>query len=180
MSVPRYTVTRRFAATPEVVLTAIRDSITAGSEGKLPVPRLKGTRGVGGKVRGERFTVWTDRIREGDTTDLAGTVISTNDGGSEVRASVMDSRNAPTHVLVLLVIAVILVLIGEGDVAWMAAGFAALAAINSFRSAKGAINHDEAAFLLAWLNAVLDPLDAWRPSHPARTDADQATTATSS
>jgi hypothetical protein len=48
---------------------------------------------------------------------------------------------------------------GNGGGAWMLAGFAAWAAIiTSFRQATGLINHGEAAFLLAWLNAVLDPL----------------------
>jgi hypothetical protein len=180
MSDPRYTVTRRFAATPEVVLAAIRDAVTAGRRGTLPVRRLKGTRGVGGKVRGERFTVWPDRIWEGDTIELAGMVIPTDAGGSEVRASVLDDRNAPTQVLVLLVSTVVLVLTGNVEIAWFGVCFTALAAINAFRSAKGAINHDEAAFLQAWLNAVLDPLAASPPSDPARVDADPAATAASS
>jgi hypothetical protein len=83
-------------------------------------------------------------------------------------------------VAVLLIIAVILALAGEGDIAWVAAGFAALAAIHAFRSAKGAIDHDEAVFLQAWLSAVLDPLDASPTADPARVDGDPAATAASS
>lgn len=179
MSDPRYTIARRTPATPDTVLGAIRDAVTAGRRGALPVARLKGTRGVGGKVRGERFTVWPDRIWEGDRTELAGMVLPTDDGGSDVRASVLEDRNAPTRTLVLLVSTVILALTGNAELAWVGACFTALAAITSFRSADGIRNHGEAAFLVEWLNAVLDRLDA-PPVAPAEGEADPVPSASAS
>ena len=157
---PQYRLARRIPAPPDAVLAAIRNAIAGTRRRDIPPHLQKGVSGVRGKVRGPRFTVGLEQAGEsGDATDLVGMVVAADDGGSDVRASVMDSRGAPVHALVLLAVAAILVLTGSSGVAWMLAGFAALVAtVATIRNAKGLINDDEAAFLLAWLNGVLDPL----------------------
>lgn len=90
-----------------------------------------------------------------------------------MRASVLDSRSAPVEALVLLGVAGVLALTGNGGVAWMVAGLAALIAVaTTFRQPTGRINHEEAAFLLAWLNAALDSLAASPRVEGAVSDAD--------
>lgn len=157
---PEYRLARRISAPPDAVLAAIRAAVDGTQRHDLPAPLQKGVRGMRGKVRGQRFTIGLEHTGEGpEETDLVGMVVPAKDGGSDVRASVMDSHGAPTHALVLLGIAGIFALAGSSGVAWMLAGFAALiAVIATFRDATGLINHDEAAFLMDWLNAVLDPL----------------------
>jgi|GEM_PF-3878802 len=175
MSDPRYKVALRVPAPPDVVLAAIRHAIANTRRGDLPAHLQRGVRGLAGKVRGGRFTVRLDRT-EPDETDLVGRVVPVEGGGSDVRASVLDSHGAPTHALVLLGIAGGLALAGLGELAWIAAGFAALVAIiATFRHATGLIDHDEAAFLVAWLRGVLDPLAAPHPRPPALIDADPVT-----
>jgi hypothetical protein len=160
MSAPKYRLARRISAPPDAVLAAIRDALAGTQRRDLPPHLQKGVGGLRGKVRGQRFTVGLKHTGEGgEATDLVGMVVPADDGGSDVRASVLDSRNAPVEALMLLGIAGILALTGNGGAAWMLVGFAALVAIiTTFRQATGLIDHEEAAFLLEWLNAVLDPL----------------------
>lgn len=168
MTRPRYRLARRVPAPPDAVLAAIRDAIAGTRRGDIPPSLQRGVRGVRGKVRGQRFTVALDHSGEGaDPTDLAGMVVPADDGGSEVRASVMDGRSAPTAALVLLGIAGVLALAGMEDFAWVLAGFAVLIiVIATFRDAMGLIDRDQAAFLLQWLKAVLDRL---APADPGAT-----------
>jgi hypothetical protein len=165
MSGPEYRIARRIPAAPDAVLAAIRDAIARTQRRDIPPHLQRGVRGLRGKVRGQRFTVSLDHAGDGGgETDLVGTVVAADGGGSDVRASVLDSRNAPVEALVLLGIAGVLALTGNGGAAWMLVGFAALVAIiTTFRQATGRIEHEEAAFLLAWLNAVLDPLASADP-----------------
>lgn len=168
MSDPRYHVARRVDAPPDAVLAAIRDALATGWRGDPPLRHPKGTRGVRGKVRDERFTAWLDGVSERDDTRLLGTVHPA-DGGSDVRASVLDEPGANTAVVVLLGLAAIAALAGIGG-AWWIAGFAALGGIvTAVRRASGAINHREAAFLRDWLNAVLDRVQSSSPM-PASND----------
>ena len=160
MSDAKYRLARRIPAPPDAVLAAIRDALSGTQRRHIPPPLQKGVGGMRGKVRGQRFTVGLEHTGEGaEATDLVGMVVPAYGGGSDVRASVLDSRNAPVEALVLLGIAAVLALTGNGGAAWMLVGFAALVAIiATFRDATGLTNHDESAFLLNWLNAVLDPL----------------------
>jgi hypothetical protein len=160
---PEYRVARHISAPPDAVLAAIRDAIDGTKRGDIPPHLQRGVRGMGGMVSGTRFTVGLDHVGEGGDheTDLVGMVLPREDGGSDVRASVLDSHGAPIAVLVLLGIAGVFALLGIGAFAWVAVGFAALIALAAtFRDATGFIDHDEAAFLVEWLNGVLHPLAA--------------------
>lgn len=174
MSDPRYLLARRISAPLGAVLADIRDAVARTHRRELPPHLQKGVAGMRGMVRGQRFTVGLEHTGEGvERTDLVGMVVPADGGGSDVRASVLDSRNAPVEALVLLGIAGLLALTGNGGAAWMLVGFAALVAIiTTFRQATGLIDHEEAAFLLDWLNAVLDPLASPDPGS-ARDDADR-------
>lgn len=157
MTRPTYRLERHVPAPPDAVLAAIRDAVARTERRRIPPGLQRGVRGLRGKARGPRFTVSLDHTEGGDT-ELVGTVVGADGGGSEVRASVLDSRHAPVEALVLLGIATILAVTGNGGAAWMMAGFAALVAIiTTFRRATGRMDHAEAAFLLEWLDGVLDP-----------------------
>lgn len=70
--------------------------------------------------------------------------------------------------LLLLALAGIVVLTGGPD-AWIFVGFAAVVGIfSAIRRAGGITNHDRAAFLIQWLDGVLDRLP---DAHPAPPDA---------
>jgi hypothetical protein len=162
MKHPQYRVALRVPAPPDAVLVAIRRAFERTPRRDIP-PRLqRGVHGLQGKVRGPRFTVFLEH--SGDTghhTDLVGMVLPSEDGGSDVRASVLDSHGAPADVLVLLGIAGVFALLGMGVFAWVTGGFAVMTAvIATVRDATGLIDHDEAAFLVEWLNAALAPLGA--------------------
>ncbi|HEX6368668.1 MAG TPA: hypothetical protein VF006_07045 [Longimicrobium sp.] len=159
MTHPQYRLARRIPTPPDAVLAALRAAVAATQRRDIPPPLRKGVRGMRGKVRGQRFTVALEYAGEGGPgTNLVGMVVPVEGGGSEVRASARDGWGAPNEALVLLGGAGVLALTGNGGVAWMLAGVAALVAIiTTFRQATGLIHHDEAAFLLDWLNAVLGP-----------------------
>lgn len=101
MSDPRYHVARRMDVPPEAVLAAIHKALATGYRGDPPLRRPKGTRGVRGNVRGDRFTAWLDGVSERDDTRLLG-MVHPADGGSDVRASVLDEPGAGGQVLALL------------------------------------------------------------------------------
>lgn len=173
MSHPQYRLARRVPAPPDAVLAAIRRSITRTQRRDLPPQLQKGVSGLSGKVRGQRFTVGLDHTGEGgNPTELVGMVVPAEEGGSEVRASVLDSHGAPTLELVLFGIAGFFAVLGIEVFAWTATGFAALALVTTIvRDAAGLIDHETAAFLLQWLNGVLDPLDTARAdAHPGAAD----------
>jgi hypothetical protein len=172
MSRTHYRVDRRVGAAPERVLEMIRDAAPTTRWTALPPPVRKGSRGLRARVRGERFTVWVDEIFEGDGEDLHGQVLPDGDGTARVLASIQVERNAGAGVLLLLVLAGIVVLTGGPD-AWIFVGFAAVVGVfSAIRRAGGITNHDRAAFLVQWLDGVLDHLPAAPPSPP---DAHPAT-----
>lgn len=174
MSDPRYHVGRRVDAPAEVVLAALTRSLRTARR-DLPLHRPKGVYGVGGRVRGDRFTVWPDRLMEGVDTQLVGMVRACDDGGSDVRASVLDEPGAGGLVLVLLALAAVAAVAGVGGAWWIAGGAAVVGGITAIRRAAGALNHAEAAFLRDWLNAVLADVQASPdlaivPDRPAPSD----------
>ncbi|HEY0020332.1 MAG TPA: hypothetical protein VGC13_28805 [Longimicrobium sp.] len=159
MSDPRYRVARHVPAPPDEVLAAIQGSIADARRSDIPAQVRKGVRGLVGKVRGERFSIWLDRIWEGDQTELVGMVVAAEGGGSDVQASAVQDHNAGPTALVVFGIAGVLAWTGNGGVAWVAAGFGVLLVVTAaIRSTTGITSHDEAAFLLQWLQTALDPL----------------------
>ncbi|HST62434.1 MAG TPA: hypothetical protein VLK84_27265 [Longimicrobium sp.] len=166
MSRPEYVIDRRVGAAPETVLAMIRDAAATTRRTALPPPVRKGARGLRARVRDERFTVWVDQIFEGDGTDLHGWVLPDGEGAARVQASVQIERNAGTVVLGLLALAAVLVLAGGQD-GWLIAGFAVvMGSIWGIRRAGGFMNHHHAAFLVQWLNGVLDGLPSASPAPP--------------
>lgn len=147
-------------APPDAVLGAVRDALATGHQGNPARRRPRGAQGARGRVRGYGFTVWISGGPEGDGTRLSGTVHPVEGGGSDVRASVLARQGAATDVLVALGMAVVAVIAGIQR-NWLIAGFAAASGIvAAVRRAAGAMNHDEAAFLREWVNAVLDRVEA--------------------
>lgn len=181
MSDPRYRVARHVPAPPDIVLAAIQGAIAGARRSDIPAPVRRGVRGLVGKVRGERFTLWLDHSSEGGSqTELIGMVVAAEGGGSDVRASAAQDRNAGPAALVAFGVAGVLAATGNGDIAWVAAGFGAILLIAAaIRSRTGITSHDEAAFLLQWLQAALDPLAAPTPA-PAQEDADPRSSTTAS
>lgn len=174
MSDPRYHVARRVDAPAEVVLAALTRSLRTARR-DLPLHRPKGVYGARGRLRGDRFTVWPDRLLEGVDTQLAGVVRACDDGGSDVRASVLDEPGAGGLVLVLLALAAVAAVAGIGGAWWLVGVAAVVGIITAVRRAAGAIDHAEAAFLRDWLNAVLDDVQASpgltiAPDRPAPSD----------
>lgn len=166
MSDPRYRVERRLEAPPDAVLAAIRQALTATRTADIP-PHLRRTTitGIAGGVRGPRFRVGFTQWAEGDVTEVVGHVVPADDGGSLVQASVADDRNAPAFIAVTLGIVLLVALAGGQAAAWIA-GVAAVVGIMAWvRRAMGGVNHDEARFLVAWLEGVLD---RFPPSPPMR------------
>jgi hypothetical protein len=183
MSDPRYRVARHVPAPPDAVLAAIRDALATARRSDIPAQVRKGVRGLVGKVRGERFTIWLDDSSEGGRTELVGMVVAAEGGGSDVRASAVQDHDAGPTAMVVFGIAGVLAWAGSGDVAWVAAGFGVLLAVTAaIRSRTGITSHDEAAFLLQWLQTALDPLDPLdTPSAaPAPDDADPRPSAVAS
>lgn len=159
MSDPRYRLARHVPAPPDAVLAAIQGAIADTRRSDIPAPVRKGVRGVVGKVRGERFTIWLDHSSEGGVTELIGMVVAAEGGGSDVRASAAQDRTAGPAALVAFGVAGVLAWTGNGEIAWVAAGFGAILLIEAaIRSKTGITSYDEAAFLLQWLQAALDPL----------------------
>jgi hypothetical protein len=161
MSDPRYRIARHVAAPPDAVLAALQRAIADARRSDIPAQLRKGVRRMVGKVRGERFTIWLDDSSEGGRTELVGMVVAAESGGSDVRASAVQDHNAGTTAMVVFGIAGVLAWAGSGDAAWVAAGFGVLLAVTAaIRSRIGITRHDEAAFLLQWLQGALDPFDS--------------------
>lgn len=159
MSDPRYRMDRPVAAPPDAVLAAIHAAALKTNRSTIPAS-IRGVRGMRATVRGQRFTVALDEIYEGDVTDLHGWVVPAGEHGWRVQASVADDRNAGAVVAGLLVVAAAMVLLGA-DGAWWFVGFVAVIGISAaLRRAAAAMDHTRAAFLVAWLNRVLDGMDA--------------------
>jgi hypothetical protein len=180
MSDPRYRLARHVPAPPGEVLAAIQGAIADARRSDIPAHVRKGVRGLVGKVRRERFTIWLDHSSEGGGTELIGMVVAAEGGGSDVRASATQDRTAGPSSLIAFGVAGVLVATGNGDIAWVAAGFGAILLIEAaIRSRTGITSHDEAAFLLQWLQAALDPLAA-PTAAPAPEDADPRSSAAAS
>jgi hypothetical protein len=161
MSDPRYRVERRLDAPPDAVIAAIRDAIRTTKTTEIPLDLRKRTiTGLSGKVRGRRFTAGLAQLLEGDLTEMAGHVIAAEDGGSLVQASVADDRHAPAVALVVIGIAGVMAFTGQPGAAWVAGAGVVIGIVAWMRNATGAINHDEARFLVDWLNGVLDRMPA--------------------
>jgi hypothetical protein len=161
MSDPRHRVDRTVPAPPEAVLAAIRAAIPATRTSHIPpelrrhlIPTLRGS------VRGDRFTLGLDQRHEGDTADLAGQVVAAEGGGSRVRASVDAGRGTPALLLGGLVLAVVLLATGRAEVGTV---LLLLAFVAAAAAPRGSANPAEAAFLVSWLNGVLDGLAADPP-----------------
>lgn len=151
MTNAEYRVERRVQAPPEVVLATILDAARRGQiHARLP----RGTHGVGGKVRGERFSVVLASRDEGPMTVLVG-MVAPAEGGSVVRASVQYDRNAAPMGLALFGLAGVAAVAGVGGAWWIAvvAGLIAVPAI--IGDAAGVMDHDQARFLVAWLDHAL-------------------------
>lgn len=168
MSRREYIVDRRVGASPDKVLARIGEKARSVPRSSLPHTVRRGARGLRGKVRGQRFTVWVDEVFDGDGTDLHGWVLPDGEGRARVHARVQSERRTWMFVLGLLVLAGVVTLTG-GEDGWMiAAGAAVLWIVSAARRAGGFMNHEHADFLLRWLNGVLDELPAASPAPPAR------------
>jgi hypothetical protein len=162
-----YRVERRVQAPPEAVLAAIQDAARRGEiHARLP----RGTRGVGGRVRGEHFTVVLGPRDEDPVTELVGMVVRAAGGGSVVRASVQYDRNAAPTDLAVMGLAVVAAGTGVAGGWWLAA-FASLFAMPSIiRDAAGVMGHDQARFVVAWLDHVLARFHAAPEPEPRTRD----------
>lgn len=166
MSDPRYRVARHLSAPPDAVRAALAAALDDAGGGAALLRPPRGVRGVRGRVRGDRFNLWPNQRLEGDETELAGMIVPAADGGSQVRASVRDSPTAAGIALGMMGVGAVIG-ITAGPVGWLLAGLGAASGIvTGLRRAAGAINHGEAAYLVAWLNAVLDPLAGADDPHP--------------
>jgi hypothetical protein len=147
-----YRVEHRVQAPPDAVLAAILD---AARRGKTHAHLPRGTQGVSGKVRGERFSVVLVPRDERPMTVLVGMVAPAEDGGSVVRASVQYDRYAAPMGLALFGLAGVAAVAGVGGAWWIAAvaGLIAVPAIIS--DAAGVMDDDQARYLVAWLDHVL-------------------------
>jgi hypothetical protein len=156
MGHPDYTLDRKVAAAPEAVLEAIRAAVAATRLTDLPPKVRKGARGLRGTVRRTRFKLWIEETFEGGMTDVRGWVLPDGSGGSRVRADADDNRFAGAAAGLLMAIALLCWLAGFRG-AGLAALLGIILAVAAFiRRANGSIDHAHAAFLLVWLNGVLD------------------------